>query len=61
VSERLTAFLPLPDFPRTLCAVPVETGKEKFFAELEALIAEAKRLQIQVLTSKSRKRRPVIN
>jgi type I restriction-modification system DNA methylase subunit len=39
------AFLPPPIFPRTLRAVPVETGKDNFFAELKALIARAKRLQ----------------
>lgn len=32
-------------FPRTLTRVPVETGKEKFFASLKVLIAEARRLQ----------------
>ena len=38
-------FSPLPHFRRTLRAVPVETGKEKFFTKLEALIAEARRLK----------------
>lgn len=32
-------------FPRTLTRVPVETGKEQFFARLKVLIAEARRLQ----------------
>jgi len=35
----------LPTFRRTLRAVPVETGKDKFFAELETVIAKAKSLQ----------------
>jgi type I restriction-modification system DNA methylase subunit len=33
--------LTLPIFPRTIPAVPAGSGKEKFFAKLEALIAEA--------------------
>lgn len=37
--------LTLELFPRTLCPVPTETGKEKFFAELKVLIAKAKSLQ----------------
>ena len=37
--------MPPPTFRRTLRAVPVETGKDKFFAELKTLIAKAKSLQ----------------
>jgi type I restriction-modification system DNA methylase subunit len=38
--------LTLLAFQRTLRAVPVETGKEKFFAKLESLIAEARSLKV---------------
>jgi len=34
-------------FPAHTARVPVEIGKEKFFAKLEALIAKAKRLQVR--------------
>ncbi len=37
--------------PRTLRPVRVETGNEPFFANLEALLAEAKHVKIDTLLS----------